>query len=198
MSDQNETPAAEEQSVAELDALRRKNAELLAEAKRAKSALKQYDGIDPDEYAQLKEAQEHAEQERAKAAGDFEAYKAKLDKKLSEKDALIADLSKRNENTWREREALAAIAKHGGNVTLLRGIVSGALAVEADGDGYSVHATVDGEKLSPTDYVARLKADDEYAGAFSGTGVGGQGSKPANEQPGGIGKLIPDSVEYLT
>lgn len=178
MSDETQD-RGEDQSVAELDALRKKNAELLSEAKAAKSALKQYQGIDPNEYAELKAAHEQAEADRAKAAGDFEAYKAKLDKKLSEKDSLIADLSKRNENTWREREALAAIAKHGGSVPLLRGIVSEALQVEAVGDGYAVHAIVDGEKLDAAAYVEKLAADPDYAGAFGGTGAGGGGSKPA-------------------
>jgi hypothetical protein len=197
MSDET-VPAGDEQPVAELEAMRQKNAELLSEAKKAKAALKKYDGIDPDEYAALKEAHEQAEAERAKAAGDFEAYKAKLDKRLSEKDAVIADLVKRNENTHREAAALAAINKHGGNATLLRGIVTQALEVESDGDTYTVVAQIEGEKVSPADYVARLKADDEYAGAFSGTGVGGQGSKPATETPGGLGKLVPEGVEYLT
>ena len=144
----------------------------------------------------MKEAQEHAEAERAKAAGDFQAYKAKLDKKLSEKDSLIADLSKRNENTWREREALAAIAKHGGSVTLLRGIVSEALQVEADGDGYAVYAVVDGVKLDPEAYVETLAADPEYAGAFDGTGAGGAGSKTATETRGS--SKLPTGVEYIS
>lgn len=161
-----------------------KNKELLDKLAAAKKAAKPFEGIDPTEYAALKEAQELAEAEKAKAAGDFEAYKAKLDKKLSEKDSVIADLSKRNENTWREREALEAIAKHGGSVTLLRGIVSSALQVEADGDGYAVHATVDGEKLSPGAYVESLASNPDYAGAFDGTGVGGQGAKPASGSVG--------------
>ena len=198
MSDQNDTPAAEDQSVAELEAMRKKNNELLGELKKFKSTLKQYDGIDPDEYAKLREAQEHAELERAKAEGDIEAIQKKAEKEREKLQAVIADLTKRNENTHRENAALAAISKHGGNTTLLRGIVTQALEVVADGDTYSVVATVEGEKLSPADYVARLKSDDEYAGAFSGTGVGGQGAKPAQETPGGIGKLVPDGIEYLT
>lgn len=198
MSDENQ-PEGESQSVAELEAMRKKNAELLDELKQSRSALKRLDGIDPDKYSELIKAHEQAEIERAKAEGDIEAIQKKAEKDREKLQAVIADLKRKNENTHREAAALAAIAKHDGNVTLLKGIVSGALEVVEDGDNYSVVASYQGEKLSPDQYVAKLKADDEYAGAFSGTGVGGQGSKPATDRtPAGLEKLVPDGVEYLT
>ena len=180
---------------AEVAGLKKNRDEAIERHKELQQRLKAYDGIDPDEYEKLLEAREAAEAEKAKAAGDWEKLQARLDKKLAEKDAIIADLSKRNENTWREREALAAIAKHGGNVTLLRGIVSQALRVEADGDGYSVHAVVDGENMDATAYVAHLKEQDEYAGAFAPAGTSGSGSRKSEKMAGGI--QLPDGIEII-
>jgi len=196
ITDTPEFKAALEEQLAGLKA---KNTEVFDKFKAAEKALRQYEGIDPDKYSELIKAHEQAEIERAKAEGDIEAIQKKAEKDREKLQAVIADLKRKNENTHREAAALAAIAKHDGNVTLLKGIVSGALEVVEDGDNYSVVASYQGEKLSPDQYVAKLKADDEYAGAFSGTGVGGQGSKPATDRtPAGLEKLVPDGVEYLT
>jgi hypothetical protein len=194
MSDDAETPTADEkQLVAELDAIRAKNQKLLDEAKAAKAKLRAYDGIDPDEYADLLAARDEAESAKAKAAGDWEKREATWQKKVSEKDSIIADQDARFRDSRKRAEAALAIAHHKGSEKLLLMNVLGALDVDED---YNVFASVDGEKVNAEEYVGHLKADKDYAGAFPGAGVLGSGSRPS--ESGGAGFEVPDGIEFIS
>lgn len=193
--DTNDTQVDESQT--ELDALRGKNKQLLDEAKAAKKALRDYDGIDPAEYATLKEAQEHAEEERAKAAGEWDKVKAKYDKQVEKLQAALADEQKRNQRTHITENALRAIADAGGNRKLLEPVLRDALRCDSDGETYNVYAEVDGSKVSAADYVATLKEDPDYAGAFPGAGTSGSGSRPS-ETGGDSGFAWPEGMEIIS
>lgn len=195
MSDENPTTEGQEdQPVAELAAMRSKNSELLNELKDARKALKRFDGIDPEQYAELVEAHEQAEADRAKAAGDWDKREAALQKKLSEKDSIIADQDAKFRTALKERDAALAIGQHGGNEKLLLRNVLDALDVD---DDYNVVATVDGKQMSALDYVGTLKADDDYAGAFPAAGVAGSGAKGGRASPSTSGFKMPEGIEIL-
>jgi hypothetical protein len=179
--------------VAELDAIRAKNKQLLDEAKAAKRELRKYADLDPDEYRKLQEAHEAAEAERAKAAGDWEKLQTKYEGKLAERDSIIASQDTRFRETRKKAEAALAIAKHDGNPTLLLNNVLGALQTD---DEYNVYVELeDGKHVSVEDYVGSLKGLDEWAGAFAPVGIGGSGSRPST--PSGSSFEFPENIEFI-
>jgi hypothetical protein len=182
---------------AELEALRGKNKQLLDEAKAAKKTLRNYDGIDPEEYRALVEAQEKAEEERAKAAGEFDKIKAKYDSQVEKLQATLAEEQKRNQRTHVVAETNRAIAKHGGNPKLLEPVLMQTLRCDTDGETYTVYAEVDGAKVSATEFVASLKNDPDYEGAFPGAGTAGSGSRPSST-PGDAGFAWPEGIEIIS
>lgn len=185
----DEFKAALEEAV---EGLKAKNSELLGKVKEANSALKAYDGIDPDEYKALVTAREEAEAERAKSAGDWEKREAAWKKKLSEKDSIIADQDKKFRDSRKQAEAALAIGHHKGNEKLLLANVLSALDVDEE---YNVYATYEGDKISAQEYVGKLKADKDYAGAFPGAGVLGSGARPS--ESGTSGLPIPEGLEII-
>jgi len=194
VSDEQETPGDEKAVPDQIEAMKQKVKEALDEAKAAKRALKQYDGIDPKEYRALLDERELAEADQAKVAGDWEKREETWKKKVSEKDAIIADQDTRFRGALRERDAALAIGHHKGSEKLLLPVVLGNLKVDEE---YKVYAEgPGGERLSPDEYVAQLAAHEDYAPAFSGTGAGGAGSKPATVTPGG--NKLPTGVEYIS
>jgi hypothetical protein len=177
---------------AEVAGLKKNRDETKERYKELQQRLKAFDGIDPDEYQKLQDAREAAEAEKAKAAGDWEKLQAKHDKKLAEKDSIIADQDTRFRDTRKKAEAALAIAKHDGNPTLL---LNNVLVVLETDDDYNVFTTVDGERVSVDDYVGGLKGTDEWSGAFAPAGISGSGSH-TSETPGGD-DLIPKGIEFI-
>lgn len=86
-------------------------------AREAKAALKRYDGLDPEEYARLKEAADAAEATKLQTEGKWEEMKDRLTKSFEkEKGALTGEISKRDrviEQLTVENELNAAIEKAG-------------------------------------------------------------------------------------
>jgi hypothetical protein len=195
MSDESTDTAATDELVAELEAMREKQKQLLAETKKAKAALKAYANIDPDEYKTLLDERETREVEAAKQAGEFDKIKAKYDAQLEKLQALYADEQRRNQRAHIVAETNRAIAQHGGNPKLLEPVLLGTLTCETDGDTYSVFAEVDGAKVSADDYVAHLKADKDFAGAFPGAGVLGSGAQPSTGVTADL--PIPENIEII-
>ena len=185
--DITELPEFREAVAAEVEGLKKNREDAVKRLKEAQTKLKQYEGIDPDEYQALMEAREQAEAEKAKAAGDWEKREGTWQKKVSEKDAIIADQDARFRTALKERDAALAIGHHGGNEKLLLDTTLKALKVD---DDYSVFAEVNGERLSANDYVASLKNDPDYAGGFPGAGTAGSGSRGSTT----TGQTLPDGM----
>jgi len=89
--------------------------ELLREAKKAKDALKAYDGIDPSEYKALKAAAEEAERKRAVDEGNFASLEKQLvdrhQKEIGVKEARIEKLNRALERRLVEAKLAEALAK---------------------------------------------------------------------------------------
>ncbi len=73
-----------------------------AEADELRAKLDSYKGIDPEEYRTLKQQQEHAEQERAKKAGEFDKLKEQLVTKHQTELTAAQQAKAELENRWRK------------------------------------------------------------------------------------------------
>jgi hypothetical protein len=202
-------PAAAVQSLK--DALKKER----EAAKNAAKALKNFDGIDPEEYRALKESRETAEAEKARASGDWSLREQQL------KAELERDLSQRQRHyetereTWEAERALLlqnlqdalitssatqAITQAKGIVPLLMPLVQrqARLAVGEDGtyrvevldsQGNPRIADIKGTPFTLDRLIDEMKADPVYGRAFEATGAGGSGAQNGNKSAGN-GKAI--------
>lgn len=202
--------------VAELEALKANRDEILGEAKKAKAALKNYDGVDPTEYKALKDAAAEAERKRAASEGDFETLKKQLiEKHGSEKQGLegkISKLTKALERRLVEAELTQSLVKAGAKKTMLDLLVlrgrdsvkvretdDGFEQFVADAGGNPRIADGKGTPMSIDDLVLQ-DLRSKYPDAFEGTGSSGGGaSKSAASGGGGSPKVIAstNSPEFL-
>lgn len=180
-----------EQRILAMDA---KNKELLSDLKKLKDVAKAFEGLDPEKAKAAMQAVEKAEEERRKAAGDFEGIKRQM------QDQHKVELTKEQERGKRLEGALyTAIAdnqlqlalKEKGNPVLLlphmRPFVkvvedaespTGYKAVVVDKSGAARVKDGAGTPVSIEDLIGEFRAKDEFADAFyvsnaSGTGGGG-------------------------
>lgn len=172
--------------------------ELLKEAKRAKDALKNYDGMDPEKYKALSAAAEAAERKKAEAEGNFASLEKQLlekhGKEIEARESRIGKLSKALERRLVEAELTAAIARAKGVPELLLPHARPHVKVkEADDDFTAYVAGPDGNprigdaKGSPMSFdqlVEEMKSNPVYGRAFEGTGSSGSGA-PSNASSGG-------------
>ena len=175
--------------------------EVLKEAKRAKDALKNYEGIDPDEFKRLKTAAEEADRKKALAEGDFNTLKAQMAdrhaKELEARDGKVTKLTKALERRLVEAKLAEALAKHeadpkllpllqleGRNHIRVRETDDDFEEFVADEKGNQLVADGKGTPMTVDDYVSTtLKT--MYPGAFKGTGSSGGGASKSNAGGGG-------------
>jgi hypothetical protein len=187
--------------IAERDALKANRDEILRESKKAKDALKNYDGVDPAEFKTLKEAAAEAERKKAASEGDFKALEKQLiDRHTAElgvKDAKIGKLNKALEKRLIDAKLAESLAKHEAEPTMLKLLqLEGRQYVrvrETDDDyeeyvvdakGNPLIADGKGTAMTVDDLVVqRLKTD--YPAAFKGSGSSGGGASKST--PGGSG-----------
>jgi hypothetical protein len=192
-----------ERLAAETDGLKKSQRELLAEAKKAKDTLKNYDGVDPDEFKRLKAAAEEAERKKATAEGDFKS----LEKQLIEKHT--AELGAEKGKTVKYQSALekylvqaqltAAIAKHKGDPDLLLPHAAQHVRVRETDEGFEAYVADDkgnpriadgkGTPMSFDDLVTQVLAE-KYPRAFDGAGSSGGGASKSTGGAGGT-RVIP-------
>lgn len=179
--------------------------------KKLEGQVKQFDGIDPDEVRKVLADKVKAEEERARAEGDFEKLL------VQERDKFAKELATRDEGTKGLRRDLAgalidsaatkAISKFGGDSELLLPHVqANTRLIEVNGKHVAVVLDEAGEpRLAPdaktaTDYmgveqlVGGWKEAGKFAGAFAGTGASGGGAS-ASTRNGGAGTPRQISVE---
>lgn len=103
--------------LAERDAIKANRDEALTEAKKAKAALRNYDGVDPEEFKRLKSAAEEAERKKAAAEGDFKSLEKQLVERhtaeLAQRDSRLAKAMKSLEQRAIRSELQAALVKAG-------------------------------------------------------------------------------------
>jgi len=171
--------------------------------KRLEGQVKQFDGIDPSEVKKVLADRAKAEQDQARAEGDFEKLLTQ------ERDKFAKELATREESTKGLRRDLAgalidsaatkAIAKFSGDAELLLPHVqANTRLIEVNGKHVAVVLDEAGEpRLAPdaktaTDYmgiehlVSGWKGAGKFAGAFAGTGASGGGAT-ASTRNGGAG-----------
>ncbi|MBY0559859.1 hypothetical protein [Hyphomicrobium sp.] len=120
---------------------------------------------------------------------------AKLTADLTQANTQATVLQADIEKMLKQSAATTAIAEHKGNANLLKLLVESALkpvkneygeyvvrVIDVDGDE---RIDTDGKPMTPSAYVAKLKQDDRYAGAFEGDGATGSGARGGNLRPSG-------------
>jgi hypothetical protein len=208
VADEPKTYSEEEYAamVKERDALKANRDEILREAKKAKDALRAYDGVDPEEHRRLKEAADAADKKKAAAEGDFKALEKQLiDRHASElgvKDKRIDKLTKALERRLVQAELTGSLNRaeladpsmmdllvdYGSKYVTMKETDDGFEQVVTDGRGNALVADGKGTPMTVDVFVEQtLKA--KYPLAFKGTGsTGGGAAKSATS--GGGAKVI--------
>jgi hypothetical protein len=166
-----------------------------AEKELIKDKLKKFDGYDADEYKRLQGVEEKVKKEAELARSDFdkqftdasEQYKSEI--KL--RDEKIAKQAEDLERALVDGQAALDIAAAGGSPELLLPHIRDhvkvkevngrhrALVIGDDGNPrLKQGATQTTDYLPLSDYVAELKEQKQFAGAFVGTGASGGGATP--------------------
>lgn len=171
--------------------------EALREAKKAKAALKAYDGIDADEARTLKEQADEAQRKKAKDEGDFEAREKQLverhQQELQERDGKIEKLTKTLHRRTVQAELTKAISVARGDPDLLLPHAEKFVRVrETDedfvpfvADEHGNPRVADGQGTPMTfEQLIEQELKPKYPRAFDGTGSSGGG---APKSVGGAG-----------
>jgi hypothetical protein len=162
-------------------------------AKQLEARLAGYGDLTPEQVKALNEAKAKAERDKDFAAGNYDKIVAEINAKHAKDLELRDGAEKRLRESLQaaliDAEAVRAITEHGGNPTLLMPIIAARTKLQTVGD--KEVAVVIGDKGGPRlkagaksaedfmpigEYVAELKADKVYAGAFTagvGSGTGG-------------------------
>jgi hypothetical protein len=164
------------------------------QAKKALEAqLAGFGKLTPEEVKKIQESAAKAEREKDFASGNFEKIlaeeRAKHQKDLELRDQGEARLRSSLESALIDAEAVRAITAHGGNPELLLPIIKARTKLQTVGE--QEVAVIIGDKGGPRlktgaksseeymgmgEFVAELKSDKRYAGAFAsgmGSGTGG-------------------------
>jgi hypothetical protein len=186
--------------IAEKDALKANRDEALTEAKRAKAALKAWDGKDPAKYDALVAASEEAEQRKAAAEGDFSKLRDQLVEKhsseLSAKDKRMGKLEAAlNRRLVQDelRKALVGkadptmmelLVEHGSRFVKVRETDDDFEHYLTDGKGNQQFS--DGQATPMTiDLFVDQSLKSKFPGAFLGSGSSGGGASKSTAGGGG-------------
>lgn len=205
---QAEVDALLQQEVAGLKANRD---ELAKEAKRAKEALKNYEGVDPEEHRKLKEAAAEAERRKATAEGDFKSLEKQLVERhtaeLAGRDGKIGKLQAALERRLVEAQLTKAIAEKKGVPDLLLPYARQFVRVKETEDDFEAYIAdekgnplyADG-RMTPMDFGAFVEQHlmAKFPRAFDGTGSSGGGASRSNAGGGGVGVIADtNSPDFL-
>ena len=169
--------------------LKQNRDEVLREAKKAKDALKSYEGVDPDEFKRLKDAAVEAERKKAAAEGDFKALEKQLIDRhaaeLSQVQGRTTKLQAALEKRLVQAELTKAIARHRGDPDLLLPHAAQFVKVRETDEGFEAYVAdekgnpriADG-KGTPMDFDQLIEQVlvPKYPRAFDGTGSSGGGA----------------------
>ena len=192
--------------------LRANRDEALKEAKKAKETLRNYEGVDPEEYQRLKNAAEDAERRKAEAQGDFkklesqllDRHKQEMDQAQSRAKKLQGALEKR----LVQAELTKAIAAKRGNADLLLPHAERFVRVRETDDDFVAYVAdeqgnqlvADGQGTPMTfDQLVEQTLMTKFPAAFEGTGSNGGGASRSSGGAAGGSKSIAadDSSAFL-
>jgi hypothetical protein len=177
----------------ELARLKEFNARAMNDLKKAQAKLKGYEGLNPDEAREAVEARRKAEEEAAKAKGDWETREKQLRHLFEEeKKPLVGRAEKLERSVQRllvDARLTEAIAAEQGLVKALLPMLKTHVKVVEHDDEFDVEvvdekgkplfANSNGDPMTIRGLVQRYKADAEYAGMFLAAKASGGGSDPA-------------------
>lgn len=199
--------------VAEREAgLKANRDEAVKEAKRAKEALRRYDGVDPEEFAKLKAEAEAAERKKATAEGDWTKLESQLKDRHADEmkraESRMAKLTAALEKRLIQAELTAAIAAQKGNAELLLPHAERFVRVkETDEDFVAYVVDEHGNALvadgqgSPMTFaqLVEQRLMPKFPGAFEGTGSSGGGASRSSGGAAGGSRTIAagDNAAFL-
>jgi vacuolar-type H+-ATPase subunit I/STV1 len=167
-----------------------KRDELLDEVKKVKKKLRDYEGIDPTEYTEMKERLEELEAAANKSSGNLEETIKKLEEKhKKETDKLTADLAQERGAVSRlvvEKgltDALAAAGVTEAGLKFARAFFLPQVQVEADGEervakiGENTLESAVAEWAKSDEAKLFLRAQSSSGGGASGGSQGSSGAK---------------------
>ena len=149
---------------------------------------------------ELKDAEAERNRTQLEKKGEWDALRAQMvdehQGELAKKDETIRGLTERLDREIRGRAIAEAIAAAEGNPNLLQPILLDRAKLVGDPtkgedlrieihDGGTPLVDGDGNLLGVKAYVERLKEDDNFKGAFKGTGNSGGGASGDGAAPGG-------------
>ena len=190
MSEEQTTPveqgADNSALIAELEAMRRKNAELLDEYKRAKQQAKAVpDGVDIQELIEFKQK---AEQSQLESQGKYTEARQALEQQFrdatAEKDQRIAELEARVKELELITPAISALADvvHDPDMVLKTKLSPDRIEREQDG----TVVVVDGYERRPVSEWAKNSLPDWMQKSPRPTGGGAPSSRTSTETPSGL------------
>lgn len=188
-------------------ALEANREKVLDELKEAKRRLQNYDGIDPEEFEELRRFRSEAEKQAAKDTGDWDAREEQIRTEMAqaaqkEKKALderVKKLQSALEAELVESKAVGAIAELKGSTKVLLPHVKSHVkviekdgefrAVVVDGKGNPRIGDSDGNPMSIQQFVGELKQDPDFARNFEGSGSSGSGASKSVAGGGGKSRI---------
>lgn len=151
------------------------------------------------ELAKLKQAQEAAENDKLKAAGEFETLQKKMADKhsleLSAKDDAYNGILKKLHSNIIENSVMKSIAAHGGDAELLMPHILPSLSVGendviqvlgSDGSARLTAKEGSSDLMTVDEYVQSLRNHDKLSKLFEGANASGGGSKPLQKKVGPV------------
>lgn len=181
--------------------------EALKEAKKLRDQLKAFEGVDAARYRELTEAATKAEEEKAKAAGNWDSMKQQLiTEHTKAADALGARVTKRDQVIQKllaenvVRQALTEAAAIDADLALPH-VLPHVRVVETDDPDMPFRAVVvdakgneriagaKGEPLGIAGLVTELKGNPKYGALFKGSGAAGSGATGSQHAAGAAGQV---------
>lgn len=169
-----------------------------------KELQRKFDGVDPDKYRTLAEQATKAEEEKARAAGNWDSLRAQLVEQHTKATEKLTGEQSADRQFIRtllaDNAATKALGEAEGNVALLLPHVLKQIDVRRTDDGSYSAVVVDakgnpridgpkGEPMSIGALVAEFKANESYGAAFKGSGAAGSGASGSKPPSSGAGAV---------
>lgn len=175
-----------------------KRDELLGKVTTYKDQLKGFEGVDAEEYRELKARIDKINEAEMLDKGEFDKIRAKMNEEWDKERGTLTEQNKtllsQLESMMVDSEVTKAVAEAKGNLTLLTPVLKQRIKV-VDNDGKFVvkvneqngdpMVNAKGESVSISELVESLKKNEAYAGAFDSSGLSGGGAKPNGDESGG-------------
>lgn len=195
--DENESSGEKTYSEAYVKQLREENAKRRKKLKEYEEMLAKYDGINPDEYEELKSFKEQIEKEKLEKAGEFDKLKEKMVQEFGkEKKQLFKQLEEANKK-YSQLEAefnnmilsnaviTEAVKAEAFNPDVIKLAIMQEAKIEVDDNGNRIIKLYEngqekinyktGKPLTIAERIEEMKQDERFAFMFKG-GITGAGS----------------------